>query len=623
MVKIAINGHKNTKNCSNKTHDVWQLAHSIMPFPKEILRYIVCKVKTIFDDKWSEKIVAVTKEEILNVSHSGIGSRLLSSKASAFSDGSNSSSSLFGASSSSLTNTSVVYSLEIYHTKDEQQIRNAIAATTSMQQQHSSQHKNNSKSTTTLEPKKKAILHRDIRIMSGKELTNRLNTLIVFFEQPLYLNFKKESEFKEWFEYLTKLINVEESGMKEGICAIIESITDACVVSDADGIITGFNAQAEKLFGYSKEEVVDTNVNVSILMPDSYAKYHQQILNRYNKHRNRVIIGKPRNFLAKHKLGHKIPITINLGEVQDSNPQSKFRYIAMFRDSMTKVVISSTSDPAAHDTQRCTDKLKIQIQRKTKTEISKFDEDTLRMVEDLLKLLQSMATTINILETEKERLDQLTLELQERETIAEKHLNETQKISPIYQIYKYLTDHMSDIESLTIKAQDQLTRDCILCWKQIQMYKKATRACDQFNKFKSIMSNAGELTTRRARAGSIASYSEALNGSSSSEQRFESITKPEVVSMAVQLFDRFLVNYEKGETPISKNRSISPAHNNSTVIRIVTREVLPVIKNTLLKWSTSSIENLPITISTELFYFVEKDILEFLKNDPIKNIQVI
>ncbi|KAG2393960.1 hypothetical protein C9374_003724 [Naegleria lovaniensis] len=597
----------------NSKHDFWQ---STMPFPKEILRYTVCKVKTTFDDKWSERVVAVTKEEVLNVAHGGIGSRLLSSKA----NHSFGSSSIFGASSSSLANTSVIYSLEIYHTKHESQIRNAMAASaTNSTHVPSTQHSSHKNSKPTLEPKKKGILHREIRIMSGKEFTNRLNTLILFFEQPLYLNFKKESDYKEWFEYLTKLINVEESEMKEGIGAIIESITDACVVSDADGIITGFNAQAEKLFGYSKEEVVDKNVNVSILMPDSYAKYHQQILNRYNKHRNRVIIGKPRNFLAKHKLGHKLPITINLGEVQDSNPQSKFRYIAMFRDSMAKVLnYSATSDSTAHDTQRCTDKLKIQIQRKTKTEISKFDQDTLRMVEDLLKMLQSLATTINILETENERLDQLALELQEREAVAENQLRETQKISPIYQIYKYLTDNMCNIESLTFKAQDQLTHDCILCWKHIQMYKKASRACDQFNKFKSIMSNAGELTTRRARSGSIVSSHTEGGLNESEQQLFESITKSEVVSMAVQLFDRFLVNYEKGEAPISKNRSTSLSHNN-TVLRIVTREVIPVIKNALIKWSNTSMENLPCTISSELFYFVEKDILEFLKNDPIKN----
>ncbi|EFC41601.1 predicted protein [Naegleria gruberi] len=618
-----------------------------MPFRKDFLRYTIAKVKTTFDDKWSERLFVITREEVLNTSIS-IGSRLIGA--------SSSSRNLMGGgvsnsgSGNSSNNTYFVYSVEIYRLKDEAIIKMAIAD----YENHSNNNNNNSNNSnnnsgmlshsnsfiggvsnngkliSSLSPKTKSTLHRDIKLMSAKELTNRNNTIILFFEKPIYVNFKTESDYVDWYEYVSKIIGSEESSVKEGIGAIIESITDACVVSDADGIITAFNTQAEKLFGYSKEEVIDKNVNVAVLMPESYAKYHQQILTRYNKHRNRTIIGKPRNLLAKHKLGHKMPIIINVGEVQDSNPQSKYRYIAMFRDSMWRVInymnqgassndeSSSTSDilpsvamdPSFHDTHRSAEKLKLQIQKRTKTEISKFEEESLRMVEELLKMLQSVSSTINILETEKERLDMLFCELQEKSVHTEQVLKEAQSTSQIYQTYRKLLDNFLHFDKITDMAQDQLSRDCLSCWKQIQMFKKASRAFDQQQKFKNMVSHAGEIT-RRARTNSVSSDAKL-------ENMFSNITKPEIISLAVQLFDKFLTNYEKGEEPISKHHSTS---YTSSVISVVTPHVLPVIKGALIKWnnqlSNSGIDS--TSISPELFYFVEKDILDFLKNDPIKN----
>jgi len=295
-----------------------------MPARKEYLRLIVAKVKTAFEEKWSEKLLVVCREEVLDTSSSILSSSsmLTASHGKSFIRPASSINDSFSTANNN--NTCFVYTLEIHSKRTESVIQSKLTTSETSSEEKPTSTNNSFQSTGSstsatsstsgtaqqnnphhgiisgvgkrllhvathnLQPKKRFLLSKDIRVMSAQELTNRQHTLILFFEHPLYIHFRQEEEYVEWFDFLAKVIHTEETSVKQGICAIIESITDACVVSDADGIITGFNTQAEKLFGYSKEEVVDKGVNVSILMPDSYAKYHQQILTRYNKHRNRV-----------------------------------------------------------------------------------------------------------------------------------------------------------------------------------------------------------------------------------------------------------------------------------------------------------------------------------------------
>jgi two-component system sensor kinase FixL len=61
--------------------------------------------------------------------------------------------------------------------------------------------------------------------------------------------------------------------------SILDTVPDAMVVIDEAGIIQSFSLAAERLFGWSAEEVRGKNVNM--LMPGPYAEQHDSYLQRY------------------------------------------------------------------------------------------------------------------------------------------------------------------------------------------------------------------------------------------------------------------------------------------------------------------------------------------------------
>src|SRR5438105_9584097 len=62
------------------------------------------------------------------------------------------------------------------------------------------------------------------------------------------------------------------------LAAIVESSDDAIISKDLNGIITSWNAGAERLFGYTAEEAIKKPITI-IIPPDRYHE-EQQILDR-------------------------------------------------------------------------------------------------------------------------------------------------------------------------------------------------------------------------------------------------------------------------------------------------------------------------------------------------------
>jgi two-component system sensor kinase FixL len=96
--------------------------------------------------------------------------------------------------------------------------------------------------------------------------------------------------------------------------SILETVPDAMIVIDERGYILSFSAAAERMFGFSEEEVLGENV--SMLMPSPDRERHDGYLERYLRTGERRIIGIGRVLTARHRDGATFPIELSVGEAR-------------------------------------------------------------------------------------------------------------------------------------------------------------------------------------------------------------------------------------------------------------------------------------------------------------------
>ena len=107
--------------------------------------------------------------------------------------------------------------------------------------------------------------------------------------------------------------NFELSQNEENISLIINSMEDGVITIDDKGIVRSFNSSAEKMFGYSNDEIVGKNV--SVLMPEPYQSIHDDVLHKYVTTGEKHVIGIGRELPAQHKDGHVFLIHLSVNEL--------------------------------------------------------------------------------------------------------------------------------------------------------------------------------------------------------------------------------------------------------------------------------------------------------------------
>jgi PAS domain S-box-containing protein len=101
--------------------------------------------------------------------------------------------------------------------------------------------------------------------------------------------------------------------------SILDSAVDGIIVIDARGVIKVFNSGAERLFGYSAEEMLDQNVKV--LMPSPDFEQHDRYIASYLETGVPRIIGTGREVRGRRKDGSTFPVHLSVGQMDlDGQP---------------------------------------------------------------------------------------------------------------------------------------------------------------------------------------------------------------------------------------------------------------------------------------------------------------
>ena len=109
--------------------------------------------------------------------------------------------------------------------------------------------------------------------------------------------------------------------------AIVKTAVDAIITIDDQDIVWSFNPAAEKIFGYSSEEIVGRNI--ALLMPSPPREQHLNYAARFKSTGESRVLGVDREVLALRKDGSTFPIELGVSEVQVHGIRM---YVGILRD---------------------------------------------------------------------------------------------------------------------------------------------------------------------------------------------------------------------------------------------------------------------------------------------------
>lgn len=94
---------------------------------------------------------------------------------------------------------------------------------------------------------------------------------------------------------------------------IFETTVDGIINIDTRGVIESMNPAAEKMFGYSANEL--KGKNIAVLMPEQFAKEHDKFINKFTASSQSTVLGTSRELLGQRKDGTVFPVDIALDQM--------------------------------------------------------------------------------------------------------------------------------------------------------------------------------------------------------------------------------------------------------------------------------------------------------------------
>jgi two-component system sensor kinase FixL len=119
-----------------------------------------------------------------------------------------------------------------------------------------------------------------------------------------------------WFGERLHRTRQQASAREAHLQSILDTVPEAMIVIDERGAIRSFSAAAQRLFGYSLDEVIGKNIKM--MMPSPYRQDHDRYLERYVETGEKRIIGIGRVVVGERKDGSTFPMELAVGEMKSS-----------------------------------------------------------------------------------------------------------------------------------------------------------------------------------------------------------------------------------------------------------------------------------------------------------------
>ncbi|HEX2619219.1 MAG TPA: PAS domain S-box protein, partial [Phototrophicaceae bacterium] len=107
---------------------------------------------------------------------------------------------------------------------------------------------------------------------------------------------------------------VERKRLEKRFRSLLEAAPDATVIVNHDGNIVLVNSQTERIFGYSREELIGKPVE--ILVPASFRAHHPEHRSQYTNAPRVRMMGTGLELYALRKDGSQFPVEISLSPIE-------------------------------------------------------------------------------------------------------------------------------------------------------------------------------------------------------------------------------------------------------------------------------------------------------------------
>ena len=148
-------------------------------------------------------------------------------------------------------------------------------------------------------------------------------------QQLLHLNDDLEQKIAERTQELTSSIRVARES-EQKLQGIVDTALDAVVRMNVNGQIVGWNSQAEKIFGWSRDEALGQPLD-STIIPMRYREAHKHGMRRYIESGSSAVLDTRIEIYGLRRTGEEFPIELAITRVQLEG-EAQFEFCSFIRD---------------------------------------------------------------------------------------------------------------------------------------------------------------------------------------------------------------------------------------------------------------------------------------------------